>query len=204
LIAKLRKAAEASGRSDSQEVEFRLGMSFRGLSTFSSLFGGEDGVWSFLLSAMSPSTRRQIKAGAKQSGRSIAQEIEFHIGRSLKGPEAYAHLFGGEGWLMGFHIMSIHMALAEQATGKRITEDQATFKRARKLAMKAFDSWFEPGRGGAVGFKRQAVGNGSRSANIARSPLERPKQGTGYRESILDVVQATEGKSTPVLRRPKK
>ncbi len=72
---------------------------------------------------ITPETRAKLEATAAQSGRSLAQEIEFRLEQSFEGDEA----FGGRQLRALFSLFGYAAVLIEQETGKSCFKDWNTW-----------------------------------------------------------------------------
>ena len=76
---------------------------------------------------ITPETRAKLEAAAAQSGRSLAQEIEFRLEQSFEGDEA----LGGRQLRALFGLLGNAANLIEQQTGKPYFEDWRTYVAVR-------------------------------------------------------------------------
>ena len=88
---------------------------------------------------ITPETRGRLEEAAAESGRSLAQEIEFRLERSFEGDEA----LGGRQFRALFGLFGNAAALIEQQTGKAYFEDYYTYVAVR-AAWQRLIAGFDP------------------------------------------------------------
>ena len=90
-----------------------------------------------------PEIRAKLEAAAERNNRSLSQEIESRLEKSFTTEEVQEATFGGKHIHALMRLLSATVTLAEAETGRKWSEDRATFE-AAKLSMDGLLKYFAP------------------------------------------------------------
>jgi hypothetical protein len=85
--------------------------------------------------------REKLEAAASESGRSLAQEVEFRVQQSLRDDEVRAEAFGGAHNYALMRLISAAIAAVETSRGAKWTEDPHVFREAQAISVRVFEMY---------------------------------------------------------------
>ena len=128
-----------------------------------------------------PETRVKLESAVAQSGRSLAQEIEFRLEQSFITPDARLQGFGSEDQLKLLRALSLAVDLVEMTTGKDIFTDAETAEAGYRAMAGILDGAFSARPGGPLDTVTPTEGQ----EMIIKDPWSR-NLGQNIRDAILE------------------